>query len=439
MTFKKLILGIFLVLIVLMGSSMGFAEDVSSDISSPDNTLAISDNDDIQSASEYTISAGSNSTTIQNTINGMSDGDTLNFETGTYTDICIYVDKSITINGNGATLVGYSSPGVNNTNIPEKVRATTAEGGYAISNFATLYLLSASDITMKGLTIVGLDSSIYSNAALYLSQAKGVTIDNNTIDGSSWGIYMTSSPDGTVSNNIIKNQKTTGLLNFGSARTLITNNTVINAKNHGIDVRHGTGPNVQVINNTVIGSKEGIYLMHSKGHTATQNTLINCTISSITCYGSSEVDLYGNTMRKSRIGVLLGGGYSNITIGENTFQLDNLPFPPTFVYYVATADSDYQSATDDIGVYSDPSSYEPAYSNVTNIPTPKDIVIDYDSILNRTGTIYNVPSGSTSSQIQAIIDSMEDGDSLNFPKDAVFNDISIYTDKNIKIFGNNAT
>ena len=144
-------------------------------------------------------------------------------------------------------------------------------------------------------------------------------------------------------------------------------------------------------------------------------------------------------MRKSRIGVLLGGGYSNITIGENTFQLDNLPFPPTFVYYVATADSDYQSATDDIGVYSDPSSYEPAYSNVTNIPTPKDIVIDYDSLLNRTGTIYNVPSGSTSSQIQAIIDSMEDGDSLNFPKDAVFNDISIYTDKNIRIFGNNAT
>ena len=439
MTFKKLILGIFLVFIVLMGSSMVFAEDVSADISSHDNTLAISDNNDIQSASEYTISAGSNSTTIQNTINGMSDGDTLNFETGTYTDICIYVNKSITINGNGATLVGYSSPGVNNTNIPEKVRATTAEGGYAISNFATLYLLSASDITMKGLTIVGLDSSIYSNAALYLSQAKGVTIDNNTIEGSSWGIYMTSSPDGTVSNNIIKNQKTTGFLNFGSARTLITNNTVINAKNHGIDVRHGTGPNVQVINNTVIGSKEGIYLMHSKGHTATQNTLINCTISSITCYGSSEVDIYGNTMRKSRIGVLLGGGYSNITIGENTFQLDNLPFPPTFVYYVATADSDYQSATDDIGVYSDPSSYEPAYSNVTNIPTPKDIVIDYDSLLNRTGTIYNVPSGSTSSQIQAIIDSMEEGDSLNFPKDAVFNDISIYTDKNIRIFGNNAT
>ena len=36
------------------------------------------------------------------------------------------------------------------------------------------------------------------------------------------------------------------------------------SKNHGIDVRHGTGPNVKVINNTIIASKEGIYLMHSK-------------------------------------------------------------------------------------------------------------------------------------------------------------------------------
>ena len=76
---------------------MAFAEDVSDDISHQDNIIAISENDNIQTASQQTISAGSNSTTIQNTINSMSDGDTLNFEQGTYTDICIYVDKSITI------------------------------------------------------------------------------------------------------------------------------------------------------------------------------------------------------------------------------------------------------------------------------------------------------------------------------------------------------
>ena len=325
MNYKKGLWGIFLVFIVIISLNMAFAEDISQN-----DTITISENDNIQTESQQTISAGSNSTTIQNTINSMSDGDTLNFEKGEYTDICIYVDKSITINGNGATLIGYASPGDNNSNIPNKVRERL---NTKTTNSSRIFTLNIEN--NKFLWVF----------EFYISQVPGVEINNNIIDGSSWGIYMTTSPDGTISNNIIKNQKTTGLLNFGSARTLITNNTVINAKNHGIDVRHGSGPNVQVINNTVIGTKEGIYLMHSKGHTATQNTLINCTISSISCYGSSEINLYDNTMRKSRIGVLLGGGYQNITIGENTFQLDNLPFPPTFVYYVATAQSDYQSAT----------------------------------------------------------------------------------------------
>ena len=48
-------------------------------------------------------------------------------------------------------------------------------------------------------------------------------------------------------------------------------------------------------------------------------------------------------MFKSRMGVLLGSGFSNITIGENNYKLANLPYPPTFVYYVGIADSAYQS------------------------------------------------------------------------------------------------
>ena len=77
MNCKKLLLGIFLVFIVLMSSSMVFAEDVSDDRSSQDNTLARDYNDNIQTASQQTIRAGSNSTAIQDTINSLSDGDTL--------------------------------------------------------------------------------------------------------------------------------------------------------------------------------------------------------------------------------------------------------------------------------------------------------------------------------------------------------------------------
>ena len=40
----------------------------------------------------------------------MHDGDVLNFEKGEYKDICIYIDKNITVNGNGAQLIGYQTP-----------------------------------------------------------------------------------------------------------------------------------------------------------------------------------------------------------------------------------------------------------------------------------------------------------------------------------------
>ena len=441
MKWKRLILAILLISFVILSSSCVFAEDTANDVQLQENNdiAIIEETDDNKLSSEQTITSGSSSSEIQEVINGMSDGDTLNFEQGEYRDICIYIDKNITVNGNGAVLIGYDNPSKENT--PEIIWKPTNESGYAIGNLAPFYILKTTGVTINGLTIVGgaNSSATYSNALVYAYQANNLTFTNNILDGSSWGLYFQFCNDGKVKDNIIKNQEVTGFLNFGSARTLIKDNKIVNAKNHGIDVRHGTGPNVKVINNTVIGSKEGIYLMHSKGHTAENNTLINCTISSISCYGSSNINIKGNKMQKSRIGILLGGGYNNINIGENTFTLDNLPFPPTFVYYVAEAKSEYQSATNIMGTYSDMSTYSPNYIAFTGIDASKDIEIDYDTILTKTGTPYNVPEGYTNDQIQTMIDSMSDGDSLVFAKDAVYNDICIYTDKNIKIFGNNAT
>ena len=441
MKWKRLILAIFLISFVILSSSCVFAEDTANDVQLQENNdiAIIEETDDNKLSSEQTITSGYSSSEIQEVINGMSDGDTLTFEQGEYRDICIYIDKNITVNGNGAVLIGYDNPSKENT--PEIIWKPTNESGYAIGNLAPFYILKTTGVTINGLTIVGgaNSSATYSNALVYAYQANNLTFTNNILDGSSWGLYFQFCNDGKVKDNTIKNQEVTGFLNFGSARTLIKDNKIVNAKNHGIDVRHGTGPNVKVINNTIIGSKEGIYLMHSQGHTAENNTLINCTISSISCYGSSNINIKGNKMQKSRIGILLGGGYKNINIGENTFTLDNLPFPPTFVYYVAEAKSEYQSAANIMGTYSDMSTYSPNYIAFTGIDAPKDIEIDYDSILTKTGTPYNVPEGYTNDQIQSMIDSMSDGDSLVFAKDAVYNDICIYTDKNIKIFGNNAT
>ena len=439
---KGLILSIFISLIVILSSGSVFAEDISN-ANSDDSASSPIANDavygEITTSSNYTVHTGSNSSTIQNIINSMHDGDVLNFEKGEYKDICIYIDKNITVNGNGAQLIGYQTPGINNTNIPDIVKNTTKTGGYGISNFATVYILKTLNVKLNGLTMVSLNSTTYSNAVLYAYQSKNLEIINNTIIGSSWGIYLQTCVNTTINQNTIKNQATTGILNFGSAKSIIKNNKITNAVNHGIDIRHGTGPNVTVFNNTVIGSKEGIYLMHSGGHTVYNNTLINCTISSITCYGSSNIYIYNNTLFKSRMGVLLGSGFSNITIGENNYKLANLPYPPTFVYYVGIADSAYQSPQSVSGTYSDSSTYSPEYTNKIDIEAPKDIVIDYNGILKPTGTTYTVPVGTASEDIQKMIDSMKDGDTLSFEKNGIYENICIYVDKNIKILGNNAT
>ena len=353
---KGLILSIFISLIVILSSGSVFAEDISN-ANSDDSASSPIANDavygEITTSSNYTVHTGSNSSTIQNIINSMHDGDVLNFEKGEYKDICIYIDKNITVNGNGAQLIGYQTPGINNTNIPDIVKNTTKTGGYGISNFATVYILKTSNVKLNGLTMVSLNSTTYSNAVLYAYQSKNLEIINNTIIGSSWGIYLQTCVNTTINQNTIKNQATTGILNFGSAKSIIKNNKITNAVNHGIDIRHGTGPNVTVFNNTVIGSKEGIYLMHSSGHKVYNNTIIKCTLSSITAYGSGNEAIFNNTLSGSRIGIIVGGGYYNVTIGSNNYNLDRLPFPPSFPYYIVQADNKYQTPDKAQGTYYD--------------------------------------------------------------------------------------
>ena len=449
---KSLILVILILLIVFLGTSAISAEKIAEtdDIS----ITEVSEDNDIIASDEVTINTDDTNDKIQEKINGLKDGDTLNFQKGDYHDICIYINKSVTINGNGATLYGYDNP--TNDKIPSIILNTTNNGGYAITNKATLYILKTDGLILKDLNIVagansgtdkGADSR-YSNCVIYNYFSNKTTITNTTIYRCSWGIWFQNCNDGIIENNTVRNQLITGIFNFQSPRTIIRNNTVTNAKNHGIDVRHGVGPNVKVLNNTVIGSKEGIYLLHSKGHTVTGNTIVNCSLSSITCCGASNINIENNKLQYSRIGVLLGGGapsggvytgYNNITIGKNEWKIDELPFPPSFEYFVAEAKANYATLDSMMGTHSDSSITNVTYTEFKGIEVPGPIVIDYDTLLKQTEKTVQITNGMTNAQIQAAIDGMNDGDTLVFEENAVFEDISIYIDKNIKVIGNNAT
>ena len=112
---KSLILSFLLVLIVFLSATA-----VSAENSTDSGTI-----DDLLSASEITIETTDTNDQIQTKINSLNDGDTLNFQTGEYKDICLYVNKSITINGNGSTLYGYDKPSANTT--PDIIMNKTSE------------------------------------------------------------------------------------------------------------------------------------------------------------------------------------------------------------------------------------------------------------------------------------------------------------------------
>lgn len=443
---KSLILAILLVLLVLISASAVSAADEITDDS----------NTDAAEAPEVTVVTTDTNEQIQEKINGLPDGGILIFEKGEYKNISLYVNKSITIKGNGATLYGYDT--LSNKTIPPIIFNKTTEGGYAIANYATLYILKTDGLVLKDLNfIAGANSGTtkgaddrYSNCVIYNYFSNHTTITNTTIDGCSWGIWFQNCADGIIENNNVKNQGITGIFNFQSPKTIIKNNIVTNAKNHGIDVRHGLGPAVKVINNTIIGAKEGIYLLHSAKHTVTGNKVINCSLSSVTCCGASHITIKNNKFQNSRIGILLGGGapvggtytgYNNITIGENEWKLDTLPFPPSFVFYVAEAKGDYATITSMMGTHTDSSLSNVTYVEYTGIEKPNEIVVDYNTILKPTGKNVTISAGMTNDEIQTAIDNMANGDTLIFEKNAVFENISIniINKNNIKVIGNNAT
>lgn len=436
---KRIILIFLMIFVVILTSSCVFAQNTDDSKIQQDDMKDIIIQSNENTPITETVESGSNSSAIQEKINNLNDGDTLEFESGTYENISVYVNKSIKINGNGAILKGYGTPSADNT--PEKISNTTANGGYGIDKYAILFIVNTNNVTLNGITFIGGENSasIISSALVYAKNTNNLKIYNNTFEGACSGLYTDTCADGMIYNNTIKKQSSTGILNFASARTLITNNTVIDAKNHGIDVRHGTGPNVRIINNTVIASKEGLYLMHSKGHVATNNTLINCSISSVTCYGSGNIKIYNNTLKLSRIGILLAVGYSNITIGENNYSLYRLPMPPIFTYYIAEAKSDYQGKENIIGTFTDVTKNQTTYNPDCEIPEIQNKIVDYAKLMNVSGNTVEIPDNANSSEIQNIINSLNNGDAISFAENGKYYNISIYTEKNIKIIGNNAT
>ncbi|MBR5503192.1 MAG: hypothetical protein IKV87_01910 [Methanobrevibacter sp.] len=348
---KKILLLTLVILTIVSLASVSAADIVSDDNDAAATTIEIDNtmtNDEIQAK-----------------LDTVTDNSVINFAPGEYNNVSLKVTKdvdvikevnvtdengttttenqtvtekttlnNIKINGNGATLIGTPAW----TNYYDGIFEVANVNGFTLSGF---------NFICQGVTAANMKTP---SCVIIFNTTNGIVEDNN-ITGGRFGLYVGSkftnpNVDTIVRNNNVYDASDMGIISFGSVRTKILNNTVINPANHGIDVRHGSGPNCTVDGNTVIGAMEGIYLMHSQGHTATNNIINHCAIG-ITCYGSSNIKLDSNNFtNKTKIAHFLSSGYSNIQIGENNDYsgIYFSPMPPTFSYYVVRADAAYVSA-----------------------------------------------------------------------------------------------
>lgn len=373
---KKILLIATLVLmtIVSLGAVSAADDAVDDSIAADAGDIVIADGEggETPDPTVINIAAGTSAEDIQATFDDLTDNTIVNFEEGEYNlgtqglkinktiktqeqelddegnpkvddegnavmkDVYTPVTlNNIIIKGNGATLIGQ--PPMSNY----------FDGIFEVDNVNGL-TLSGFNFICQGVKMANMKTP----SCLIIFNTTNAIIENNNISGGRFGLYLGSkfqlpNYDAIVRYNTVTDVSDMGIISFGSARSHIYNNTIINPVNHGIDVRHGSGPSCIVENNTIIGAREGIYLMHSQGHTAINNTLNNCDIG-ITCYGSSNIFCDENKfINNTKIGYMLASGYSNIQIGENNDYsgLVFVPMPPTFTYNIVKADNTYSGLT----------------------------------------------------------------------------------------------
>jgi len=211
------------------------------------------------SAATIPVTAGSTSAQIQALIDDAHSGDTINFETGTYNDIKIKVNKTLNLVGNGAIINGVNESST-------VIFMITAEG----------------DADGSGSTIQGFEFNLLNNTlgkstgyAIQLNKVSDVTVRNITSHNGKSAVYS-----GTAFN------------------ILIENCTFDDVYNTSYAVNIGGGDNITVRNNTISGTVDGVSM----------------------ATGATNVYVDSNTFLNNVYGAFWGGGISNITFINNLFD-----------------------------------------------------------------------------------------------------------------------
>ncbi|MDR0913457.1 MAG: right-handed parallel beta-helix repeat-containing protein [Methanobrevibacter sp.] len=210
---KSIILFALILAIVAVGSSVSFAATID-----VNNTMS---NNDIQAK-----------------IDSAELGDTINFAPGEYSDIAFKLNKSITLNGNGAILKGSNS------------------SSQAITLSAPSDITQYKDISIKNFVI---NSATGKYAIAQSGNLQGLMLDSLTITGTgnkADGIRTNSITDLTISNCIISSSRDAINIMGGSEYTIIGN--TIHGDRNAISLAGDTN-NYNITGNNIYDSQFGVY------------------------------------------------------------------------------------------------------------------------------------------------------------------------------------
>jgi nitrous oxidase accessory protein len=246
------------------------------------------------------------------------DGDTIEVPGGTYPGP-IVIDKSLKLIGKDRPIVTGDRSG-------------------------TVVTITAPDVTFEGFIVQGSGREPDQNhSAIFANGAPRVTLRNNEVRESLFGIYLASSPDSVVDNNVIRGDTTLesgrrgdGLRLWESDNTTLSNNQVLESR----DVVLWYSKGLRIHDNVIRDGRYGIHFMYSANADVERNLITGNSIGVFLMY-SDNVNIRRNIFQHNRGPSGYGLGFKDndgAVIEDNLILdnrvgifLDNSPFTPDSV------------------------------------------------------------------------------------------------------------
>ena len=249
-----------------------------------------------------------NDTLIQAAVDAANVGDSIYVHGGNYYEN-VNVYKRLTLEGEGADVVVVTAadPG-------DHVFEVTAD--YVnISGFAVRGATDSVRVAFESVYMAG----------VYLNNADYCNIYGNDAYGSGYGIFLSSSSNNTLADNIANSNAHGGIYLSSSSSNKLTNNTANSStnsnNNNGITLYYSSNNNIT--DNTANSNNHGIRLYDSNSNTLTSNIASSNNYYGITLSSSSNNTLTNNTANSNHCAGIDLSSSSNNTLTNNTANSNN--------------------------------------------------------------------------------------------------------------------